>query len=268
MGSFSFRVYVDESGDEGFVFNADGSGSSRWLILSAVVVRRKNDIKMVRLMGDVRKHLGKRANQSLHFSELKHEQRVPYIRHIAESSLFRIVTIAVHKPSIHEPEKFQSQKFQLYRYVTRLLLERVSWLCRDNRRADEGNGTAEIVFSNRSIMSYEDLRDYLRLLRDNGSPLDVRIDWNVVNPEAVRAVNHDQLAGLQMADAVASSFYYAMNLNRYGEVEDKYARLIRPVCYRHKNVLLGYGLKFWPDDLDKLKSANPHLAWFADDFTS
>jgi len=26
----SFMVYIDESGDEGFVFNGDGSGSSRW----------------------------------------------------------------------------------------------------------------------------------------------------------------------------------------------------------------------------------------------
>ena len=31
----SFIAYVDESGDEGFVFNPDGSGSSRWFVLSA-----------------------------------------------------------------------------------------------------------------------------------------------------------------------------------------------------------------------------------------
>ena len=34
----SFVVYVDESGDEGFVFNGDGSGSSRWFVLSAAVI--------------------------------------------------------------------------------------------------------------------------------------------------------------------------------------------------------------------------------------
>lgn len=263
MSKSSFRVYVDESGDEGFVFNTDGSGSSRWLVLSAVVVRTKNDLSLVQLVRETRKLLGRQPGQHLHFSDLKHEQRVPYIRQIAASSI-RTVTIAVHKPSIHDPEKFQAEKFLLYRYATRLLLERVSWLCRDNRVTGEGDGTAETIFSNRSIMSYEGLRDYLRLLQTKSDPMDVRIDWSVILPDAVRAVNHDQLAGLQVADAVASGFYYAVNLNRYGEAEDKYARLLLPGVYRHKDVKLGYGLKFWPEDVEKLKSANPHLAWFAD----
>jgi hypothetical protein len=56
----------------------------------------------------------------------------------------------------------------------------------------------------------------------------------VIVPGAVRAVNHDQLAGLQVADAIASSLYYATNLNRYGEAEDKYARLLMPTVFRHK----------------------------------
>jgi hypothetical protein len=113
-------------------------------------------------------------------------------------------------------------------------------------------------------MSYENLRDYLKLLKVKSDPMDVRIDWAVIVPEAVRAVNHDQLAGLQVADAVASSFYYAVTVNRYGEAEDKYAKLLLPTVYRHKDVKLGYGLKFWPEDVEKLKSANPHLAWVAD----
>jgi len=259
----SFRVYIDESGDEGFVFHADGSGSSRWLVLSAVVVRSKNDLSLVKLAGDVRKLLGKEPKQHLHFSDLKHEQRVPYVRQIAASSV-RTVSVLIHKPGITEPEKFQSEKFLLYRYATRFLLERVSWLCRDNRVTGEGDGTAEVVFSNRSIMSYQSLREYLNLLQAKSDPLSVRIDWSVIAPDTVRAVNHDQLAGLQVADAVASSFFYAVNLNRYGEAEDKYARLLLPTVYQHKGARLGNGLKFWPEDVEKLKPANPHLAWFAD----
>lgn len=33
----SFRVYIDESGDEGFTFLPNEQGSSRWLVLSALV---------------------------------------------------------------------------------------------------------------------------------------------------------------------------------------------------------------------------------------
>ena len=263
MSKFTYRVYIDESGDEGFVFKADGSGSPRWLVLSALVVRLENDLKLVGMLKGVRQLLKKQPKQQLHFSDLKHEQRVPYVKQIAALPV-RTVTVLIHKPSIRDPETFQTEKFRLYRYATRFLLERVSWICRDHRRPTDGEGRADLVFSNRSIMSYEDLKGYLGLLKSQGDPLGVKIDWGVVVPENVRAVNHEQLAGLQAADAVASSFYYAVNKNRYGEVEDKYARVLLPTVYQHKGSRLGYGLKFWPEDLQKLKSADPHLSWFAE----
>ena len=104
------------------------------------------------------------------------------------------MSVLIHKPSITEPEIFQSEPFRLYRYATRLLVERVSWLCRDTRKDNEGDGSCELIFSNRSAMSYEDLRNYLLHLKDKPGT-DARIDWNAIKPEQVRAVNHDQLAG-------------------------------------------------------------------------
>ena len=49
----SFVVYIDESGDEGFVFNGDGSGSSRWFVLSATVIRKVNDLQIVSCLKEV-----------------------------------------------------------------------------------------------------------------------------------------------------------------------------------------------------------------------
>lgn len=263
MSGPSFRVYVDESGEEGFVFRPDGAGSSRWLILSAVVTRRENDLQVVRLMERVRQMLGRPPKQVLHFCKLGHPQRVVLAREIAQAPL-RTVSVLIHKPSIGEPERFQSQKHLLYRYASRYLMERVSWLCRDHRKPDAGNDQAEVIFSNRSQMSYDELRGYLRKLRDETSDLTVNIDWSVVNPDAIRAVEHSQLAGLQVADAVASSLCAATNPNPFGDTEDKYARLLLPTCYRHKGALLGYGLKFWPGDFDGLKKENPQLLSFAE----
>ena len=261
--SASFAVYVDESGDEGFVFLPNEQGSSRWLVLSAVVFRKEYDLHSVRLLKRVRQLLNKEAKQALHFRHLKHEQRVPYVRAIGEERL-RTVSVLIHKPSISEPEKFQSEKFRLYRYATRLLLERVSWLCRDHRKQEAGDGTAQITFSNRSIMSYDDLRNYLSYLKTTSEARDIRVDWSVVEPECVRAINHDQLAGLQIADAVASSFYFAVNRNQYGETEDRYARMLSRTIYRHRGTAIGYGLKFWPEDLVALEGMLPHLAVFGE----
>lgn len=142
-----------------------------------------------------------------------------------------------------EPDNFRREKFSLYRYATRLLLERVSWLCRDyHRPEDRGGGLAELIFSNRSAMSYEDLRDYLRRLR---SQSEVRIHWDSVDPAAVSAVSHDQLAGLQVADAVATGVFYSVHRSVYGETEDGYLRLLARNIYRVRRTADGYGLKFW-----------------------
>jgi len=101
----SFMVYIDESGDEGFVFNPDGSGSSRWFVLSAAIIRQTNDLQMVACLKEVRQVLGKAPKTPLHFVDLKHEQRVPYIRRVGELPI-RTVSVLIHKPAIVEPEKF------------------------------------------------------------------------------------------------------------------------------------------------------------------
>lgn len=260
MINASFVVYIDESGDEGFKFNKDGSGSSPWFVLSAAVIRKANDLQMVSCLKGVREVLYKPIKTPLHFVKLKHDQRVPYVRRIGALPI-RTVSVAIYKSLIQEPEKFQSTKYLLYRYATRMLLERVSWLCRDTRREGEGDGTAEIIFSNRSNMSYEDIRDYLRLLQrqHDVNPQQVQIDPSVIDPDRIRSVEHSKLAGLQVADAVASGIHFAVKVNRYGETEPAYLAHLRKTLYRHKGVLFGYGLKLWPEDLDAIKEKAPEV---------
>lgn len=256
----SFIAYVDESGDEGFVFNADGSGSSRWFVLSAVVVRQVNGLQMVPCLQEVRELLRKPPKTPLHFVDLKHEQRVPYIRRVGELPI-RTVSVLIHKPTIDEPEKFQNRKYLLYRYAIRLLLERVSWLCRDTRREGEGSGFCKVIFSNRSNMSYEEIRDYLRILlkEEEFDPQKVQIDRTVISPELISSVEHSKLAGLQVADAVASGLHFALKVNRYGETEVGYLSHLEKTIYRHKEKTIGYGLKLWPENFSTLKRKAPEV---------
>ncbi len=243
----SFVAYIDESGDEGFHFRPDGSGSSRWFVLTALVIRKEEDTKtIVPAVAGLRELLRKPAKHPLHFRELKHEQRVPISRCIGELPV-RTIHIAIHKPCIREPENFQQEAYSLYRYCSRLLLERLSWLCRDSRLANQGDGKVELIYSNRSKMSYEDLTGYLEHLKREPNPSRVRIEWSVIDPNLVRAVNHDQLAGLQLADAAASGCFFAVRNNAYGDTEPRYLQLMRPTLYRRRSQLEGYGMKFWCD---------------------
>ena len=90
-----------------------------------------------------------------------------------------------------------------------------------------------------------------------------RIDWDDIKPEKVRARQPRPIGGVQMADAVASSHFFAVNLTQYGEVEDYYFSMLRPTIYRHaKSGELGFGLKFWPGSLETLSENMTHLASF------
>lgn len=259
----SFVVYIDESGDEGFVFKNDGSGSSRWLVLTAVVIRKANDLRMVSCLKETREVLRKPPKTPLHFVELKHDQRVAYIRRVGELPI-RSVSVMIYKPMIREPEKFQNTRYLLYRYATRMLLERVSWLCRDQLRKGEGDGFAKIIFSNRSNMSYEEIREYLRLLirQHHANPQNVQIDPSAIDPERICSVEHSKLAGLQVADAVASGIHFGVKVNRYREADPAYLSYLRKTLYRHKGELFGYGIKFWPEDHVAIKAKAPEVKNF------
>ena len=254
----SFRAYIDESGDEGFIFREDGSGSSRWFVLSALVVRVPNDLRIVDTLKETRTLLRKPPKFPLHFVDPKHEQRIPYVKRLAQLPI-RSVSVLIFKPLIKEPEKFQNEKYLLYRYATRLLLERICWLCRDHRLEEEGDGTCDIVFSNRSNMSYAEIRNYMKLLlqRAGQLPQEVQLVPGLIIPEKIRTVEHSKLAGLQAADAIASSFHFAVKKSIYGETEAAYAQHLRKTIYRHKKNSLGYGLKVWPEDLATIKTKAP-----------
>ena len=85
--NIGFRVYIDESGDEGFKFDRPNKGSSRWFVLSAVVTREEDDVPTVRLVDRVRRRLKKPPRATLHFRTLKHEHRLPYVDEISKARL-------------------------------------------------------------------------------------------------------------------------------------------------------------------------------------
>jgi hypothetical protein len=254
----SFVVYIDESGDEGFRF---GEGSTNWFILSAVITEKSTDLATVKLVDDVRLQLGRKADdkKELHFRRLKHEHRLPFLHRISQAAL-RTVTVMIHKPSIINVERYQ-ERFLLYFYASRLLLERVSWCCRDSKTPHiAGDGSAEIQFSHRGGMKYEEFRQYMEKLRVKSALSDVRIDWDIINPNQITAYS-PKLMGMQIADAVASGFFFSTQVNQYGFVEDRYARMLEPTVYHHRGRYNGYGIKVWPNEAQKITENQSELRW-------
>lgn len=100
-------------------------------------------------------------------------------------------------------------------------------------------------------MSYSDFRSYLiRLQNEYGS--DVRIHWPVIDIEAITALDHSNVAGLQLADCGASAMAAAFEQDRYGNCEDRYLLNLKSRIYNRNENFLSYGLKIIPrvEDMD------------------
>lgn len=242
----SYLAFIDESGDDGFGrFREAGGrgGSSSWLIISAVVFRKSHSLQAINWRDEIATQMPERGRRDLHFANLNHAQRLMAAQVIGTKPL-RAVSILACKKSLQQ-ETF-TQKNQLYFYMTRYLIERISWLCRDLRpQVPEGDGRVAITFSRRGGMSYEGFQDYLSMLR-NAADGGRGTHWPVIDIDAVSAEDHSRNASLQLADAVASSVANAIEPDRYGNIEPRYFRSMSRIHYRHSGRLLNYGVKIVP----------------------
>jgi hypothetical protein len=110
-------------------------------------------------------------------------------------------------------------------------------------------------------MSYEELKKYLELLHTRTGFFEVRIDWSAIKPDQIEAYPPGRRMGLQIADAVAGSFFYAVQPSQHGFTENRYARILKPVVYHRQGQYQGYGIKFWPREVDEMVKSEERLAW-------
>ena len=59
---------------------------------------------------------------------------------------------------------------------------------------------------------------------------------------------------------MATGVHYALKPNRYGETESAYFSHIAKTLYWRNDEALGYGMKFWPEDYEAMKTKIPQIA--------
>jgi hypothetical protein len=242
----SFVAYIDESGDDGLArFREIGQrgGSSTWLIISACLFRQAHDLDAVAWRDEILSLMPERAGRDIHFAKLNHPQKLMAAQRLAARPL-RAISIIANKRVI--PPGIYNERNQLYFYMTRYLIERISWLCRDMRRqVPEGDGRVRITFSRRGGMSYRHFREYLLRLQ-HAQDQEINIHWPVIDIDAIDAKDHSTSASLQLADTVASAFASAFEPDRYGNCEPRYAEALKRIVYERRGNFLSYGLKLVP----------------------
>ncbi len=263
----SFRAYIDESGDEGFKFRTsyDEQASSDWFVLSAFITRKNTDLETVKIIDKVRQEFKLHLKKHVHWKDLKHPEKVRYTQ-IISGLQARVIGVCIHKPSLLEPEKFQ-QRYRLYFYATRYLIERVSWLARDNHKPEKwgGDGTIELLFSNRQGMSYKEMKEYLQKLKEKKETgHDIQIEFGFVPFDGIQTQTPSRSMGLQLADAAAGAFFNALERDNYGNTEPKYLQILSPILYRHLKIVGGYGLKIMPREATVNLQGENTLKWLKD----
>lgn len=251
----TFVAYVDEAGDEGLKF---GQGSSEWFVLGAAILRRASEMPEIRLVDDVRARLNRGrkpenqhpAKKALHFRDLQHEVRKFYAARIAQADLATAVVLIKKRdllPHYQTPAKQRDLRQNLYYLATFMLMETVSHYCTESYKpGDTGDGSVDLVFSSRSTMDYDLLRGLIGMVLADPPNFSYRgkAGTDIIRPAQVQAIMHSKSMGLQIADAITSGYFYAVEASADGFTEDAYVRLLLPRACRHGGQVFGSGAQF------------------------
>ena len=273
----TFVAYIDEAGDEGFKFEKGSSGekgSSEWLVLGAVILRRASEMPEIRLVDDVRARLNRGrkpdrqfpAKKALHFRDLEHDVRKYYAARIAKANLTSVVVL-IKKQDLLAGNETSAEEREvravLYDVAVLALIETISHHCAREYTADDtGDGSINLVFSSNGSVNYDKLRNTIEGVLADPSAFSYEgySEREVIRPAQVQAIMHSKSMGLQIADAVTSSYYYAVENSADGFTEDAYVRLLLPCAYQHSGKIYVHGVEFWHCSEDTHKQMQIELS--------
>lgn len=237
-----FNAYIDEAGDEGFTNLArrgprrDGD-SSLWLILAAVLVLEEQDRERTAAVDRLRALLNRPPPKPLHWRDLKtdHTKKRRAIALLAAEPLV-CSFVALWKPGMLESARGLRRKGYLYNYAARLLVERLSWFARGQRRR------LNLLFEHRASTSYADLHRYMADMESDSR--------TSIEPGSIAAVSpvESSRKGAQLADYYVSATREALEPDAYGLLEERYLLSFRHQLYRPSGKsVFAYGFKIFPD---------------------
>jgi hypothetical protein len=196
--------------------------------------------------------------EEIHFTDLNSAKKTLVCADLANRPV-RCFVIASNKKNMEGYENPFASRISMdanwfYCWLTRLLLERVTyWVDKRSREEFGAPRKVKLVYSVRGGLSYSQMNAYFELLRIKDGDLKLplgRIHWSVIDRNLVELHNHDDRAGLQLADIVASAFFKACDKYDTGACDPQFAMLLAPRMARDPDRLsgsiCGFGVKLLP----------------------
>lgn len=254
------NAYIDEAGDEGF-----REGSSPWFVMSSVVVSHTKDRDIARVINDVKYRLwGKVTRQPLHWVRLPHNKKRVVIQELSRSD-FTLFAVALEKKYLAR-ERFDSRydrenrmkfRWAMYFYATKLLVERIC------KYAKRHGAQVNLIFENRSSISYKELRNYLTFMTQYPGPYSYHPSIPRQMIKSVEPHNKEVKKLLQLADACSGALYDSLCIDRYGNVESSYILGLADKFDRLEGRLWGIGIKLFPRTIRAVQAEYSCYEWMA-----
>jgi hypothetical protein len=215
-------VYIDEAGDDGF---ATGS-SSEWFVLAGLLVPSDQNPICHRIIRDCRVELKYSNKRILHFRKLNHRQRIAVCRILGSSEL-KAIAVLIHKSVVIGQQTPRGKRLYLVETAICALLNTAALIAREPMDTSD----LEFVFSK---CERTDFPLILNSIREHQPQRIIEQSfWKRIGQPKSR--NPQFHSGLQLADIVASSCFFAINRNRYGGVEERYRACLSSMLITHNS---------------------------------
>ena len=234
-----FVAFIDEAGCSGDKF---GGGSSQFLVMGAVIVRRSNLANVLEVFNEARDERDKDPSVRFRkFSKSSDKDNFVLTKLLGRKPI-KAAFVGFHKPSLAGTH-IRANHGSEYNYLTKFMLERISWAVRDAPKPC-GDHTTEVIFSHQDLYPLDDLKDYIERLRLGRGRYNTRANWEHLSAFSDEA--HSDESQMHLADLAASSFHMAIEPKMHDMTDERHFRHLLPRLYRGK-ANKPFGLKMWPE---------------------
>jgi hypothetical protein len=250
----TLSIYIDEAGDPGV---RDGVryavGRHEWLCLSAVAIRSSRSEELPDWVREMRVSANSTQAGALHYHRINAARRKAVCEVLAAKPA-RAFVLASHKSNMREyvndriGSMLESGTF--YNWCIRLLLERVTDWAETWMKAELGQlEPMAVAFAQRGH-DYDHFNSYVDLLKMQKEAGTLYLKGPGLAPTLLDRSHWSvgpasSLAGLQLADTMASAFYQAAN-TASPTWDTGPAQALSPIIVSKRSVVANHGVTVFP----------------------
>ncbi|WP_447930713.1 DUF3800 domain-containing protein [Sphingopyxis fribergensis] len=253
--SGGLTIFIDEGGDAGV---RDGlrfhHSRHEWFSLGAYVVRSDSVDLTVSVRDEIMREAKVNQSPTLHYYKLKPDRRQQVCSILGRKSA-RAFCLLSHKTNMrnhYSPALGKFDAIRFYNWCSRLLLERImEFAANDAEKRGVCVEPAHFIFSENKGHDYEGMKAYYRTLDYQAENKTFHLQpkrWlpGFITDDRISVQPHDALAGLQLADVIASAFLQGANSNAANHDLGPALGLKNIMAKDRKGTIANSGVTLWP----------------------